>query len=397
MSLPRRVAIALQIDEPYPHHQEVFAGIQQYAQQRGEWELLIDEHPAYAPRWRPEPGGRYDGVIARAGLPMQRRLKRLGIPLVNTHFQERRPGLAGVYADPWAMGRLAAEHLIDRAFRRLCILIDRRHKHSDEICKSFMRRVSDANLSCQVHELLEEPYGDLAYWLRAERSLMDVLTGLTPPVAVLAETAPVARLLVQLARARSWRVPHDMAVLCPHELKAVMTVTPQISSIAPNYERVGYEAAELLDRLMAGDEPPVEPIYVPPRGIIARESTDYFAVDDKVVAAALTFISGRLGKPLRLAQIADAAMVSPRLLQQRFRAALGRSVSDEIRRLRIEGAKRMLADPDRQICEIAILCGFRNSDIMGQVFRRELDMTPRQYRNQVRNSGVGILGRGNAG
>lgn len=384
MSFPRRIAIALQIDEPYPHHQEVFAGIQRYAQEREDWECLIDEHPAYDARRRPKPARRYDGVIARASQSMQRRLRRLGIPLVNTLFQTHLPGLPGAFADPWAMGRLAAEHLIDRAFRRLCVLVDQRHKHSGEICQGFVRRAAEASVSCIVHDLPEEPYEDPANWLRVERSLNNVLAELRPPVGVFAETAPVARLTVQLAQARHWRVPHDMAILCAHNLKTVVSVPPQISSIEPNYERVGYEAAELLDRLMAGNEPPSEPIYVPPRGIIARESTDYFAVDDEVVASALYFVSGRLGRPLRLEDIAEAAMVSPRLLQQRFRAGLGRSVSDEIRRLRIEAAKRMLAESDRQIHEIAVLCGFRNSDIMGQVFRREVGPTPRQYRKQVK-------------
>jgi LacI family transcriptional regulator len=134
---------------------------------------------------------------------------------------------------------------------------------------------------------------------------------------------------------------------------------------------------------MSGKETSHAPIYVPPRGIIARESTDYFAVDDEVVAAALQFISGRLGKPLRVSEIASAVMVSPRLLQQRFHEGLGRGVSDEIRRLRIEAAKRMLTEPGRQIREIAVLCGFRNSDIMCQVFRREVGVNPRQYRAQV--------------
>jgi LacI family transcriptional regulator len=283
------------------------------------------------------------------------------------------------------MGRLAAEHLIDRAFRRLCVLVDRRHKHSCEICQGYVRRAEEANVSCTVHDLPEEPYDDPVCWLRLERSLIEVLEELTPPVAVFAETAPVARLTVQLARARKWRVPHDMAILCAHNLKAVVSVAPQISSIEPNYERVGFEAAGLLDRLMGGGKPPPEPLYVSPRGIIARESTDYFAVEDEVVAAALHFVSGRLGKPLRLKEIAAAVTVSPRLLQLRFRAGLGKSVSAEIRRLRIEAAKRMLAEPDRQIREIAVLCGFRNSDIMGQVFRREVGSTPRQYRKQVRN------------
>ena len=53
--MSRRVAIALQIDEPYPHHQEVLAGIGRDAQEHADWEWLIDEHPAYDARRRREP------------------------------------------------------------------------------------------------------------------------------------------------------------------------------------------------------------------------------------------------------------------------------------------------------------------------------------------------------
>lgn len=384
MGIPRRVAIALQIDQPYPHHQDVFSGIVRYAKECGNWECVIDEHPAYDARRRHGPVTRYDGVIARALPHLQRRLKRQGVPLVNTQFQTSRPELPGVYSDPWSMGRLAAEHLIDRAFRRLSILVDIRHRHSWEICQGFVRRAAVARVSCTVHELPEEPYEDPVHWLRVEATLAKVLKTLTPPVAVFVETAPVARLMVQFAEALKWRIPHEMAILCTHNLKAVVSISPQISSIEPNYERVGYEAARLLDQLMSGKKTSHAPIYVPPRGIIARESTDYFAVDDEVVAAALQFISGRLGKPLRVREIASAVMVSPRLLQERFREGLGRGVSDEIRRLRIEAAKRMLTEPGRQIREVAVLCGFRNSDIMCQVFRREVGVNPRQYRAQVK-------------
>ncbi len=382
--MSRRVAIALNIDEPYPHHQDILSGIGRYAKERGNWVCVIDEHPVYGARRRMEPAQQYDGVIARAQPHLQKRLQRLGIPLVNTVYQTSRPELPGVYSDPWALGRLAAEHLIDRAFRRLHVLVDNRHRHALVIAQEFVRRATASRISCAMHDLPEEPYSDPVYWLRIEKILTKVLKSLEPPVAIFIETAPVARLMIQLAQANTWRVPHEMAILCMHDLKAVVSTPPQISSLESNYEQQGYEAAKMLDRLMSGAKLQSKQVYIPPRRIIARESTDYFAVDDEVVAAALHYISGQLAKPLRLNDIASAAMVSPRLLQMRFSQALGRSVSDEIRRLRIEAAKRMLIEPGRQIREVAMLCGFRNSDIMGQVFRRELGMPPRQYRKQLR-------------
>lgn len=88
-----------------------------------------------------------------------------------------------------------------------------------------------------------------------------------------------------------------------------------------------------MDRLLRGESAPEAPILVPPKGVIVRQSTDFFAVDEPVVAAALRFISGQLAEKLTVDRIADAMGVSPRALQLCFDAALGRPISDEIRRL----------------------------------------------------------------
>ncbi|MFN3168028.1 MAG: substrate-binding domain-containing protein [Phycisphaeraceae bacterium] len=383
MAHTRRIAISLEIDQPYPNHQEVFAGVLEYANERGDWLCLIDEHPGYradtrGPHYRP-----YDGVIARANPQTQRRLEKLGVPLVNTHYQTSRPGLAGVYSDPEACGRLAAEHLIDRGFRRLSVLLDREHVHSAEIVQGFVRCAQERGVPCTEEFFPEHTYLDPAYWLSLEKFLIDWLERLEPPVGLFIELAGTARLLTQLGRANGFHIPQDIAVLSRLNVKSVLEVSPQISSIDDNVTRVGYEAARLLDRLMSGEPVPDQPVLVPPRGIAARESTDYFAVEDEVVAQALRFISARLADPLRVDQVADAIAVSTRSLQKRFSEALGRGVSEEIRRLRLETAKRMLAEPDRQIGRVARLTGFGSPDLMNQVFRRELGMTPSAYRKTL--------------
>lgn len=117
--------------------------------------------------------------------------------------------------------------------------------------------------------------------------------------------------------------------------------------------------------------------------MIARESTDYFAVEDQVVSGAMRFIAANLEHPLRLEHIANEVAVSPRLLQLRFQSALGRGVSAEIRRLRLERVKRLLADPDRPIAAIATQAGFTSPAMLSQVFRRELGTSPSAYRNAL--------------
>ena len=383
MGRERRIAIAMQIDEPYPQHQEVYAGVLQYAREQGGWRCLIDEHPGFDPQRRGDHYRAYDGVIGRATPRLQKRMKHMGVPLVNVHYQTARPGLAGVYPDPEQIGRLTAEHLIERGFRRLSILVDRRHNHSWEVCQAFLRCAQEHDIECTTRDFPEESYLDPHYWVRLERFLLDWLDTLSAPVGLFIELSPVARQMIELSYARGWHVPQQLAVLTQLNLKAVVDVPPQISSVESNYPRVGYEAAALLDRLMAGEPVPAKPILIPPRSVVARESTDYFAVEDQVVAGALRYIAANLSGSLRLPDIADHLAVSSRSLQMHFKQALGRGISEEIRRLRLEAAKRLLADPDPPIGSIASRVGFGSAVVMNQIFRRELGITPGAYRQRA--------------
>lgn len=384
MAKQKNIAIALRLDEPYPHHQRVFEGIQRYATERGDWNCLIDEHPGYRLEKRGPRYPSYDGVIARADEVMQERLKKIGLPFVNTHYQYKRPGVPGVYIDPQGIGTLAAEHLIRRGFKRLCVLVDHRHAHAYATKLSFERFAEEEEIKeCTTLDMGEKTYELAEYWIGLEQQISDLLSQLEPPAGVFVETAPHARLLIQQCLAQGLRVPEDIAVLCQHNLRAIVDVSPRISCVNVNYEIVGYQAAEMLDQLMAGKALKNEHLHLPPVGVIGQESTDYFAVQDAVVAEALQLISSRLTQKLRVDDIAYELAISPSQLKNRFAASLGRGVAEEIRRLRLESAKRMLADGEQQISQIAKACGFTTADTMTQVFRRELGLTPTEYRKKV--------------
>ncbi len=278
---------------------------------------------------------------------------------------------------------MAAEHLIDRGFRRLCIMTDQRHHHSIQAMQAFLQKAAEEEIyDCMVVQMDEESFESPTYWIKLEKLLSEKLKAFEPPIGVYIETAPHARLLVQLGQARGWHIPQDLAVLCQHNLSAVVDVSPQISRMEMNQELVGYKSAELLDQMLSGQPLPPLPIFVPPVGVIGRESTDYYAVSDSLVAEALRYISSRLQQKLRVDDIAYELAVSPSLLKKRFNASLGRGVGQEIRRLRLEIAKRMLIAPERtSISHIAKQAGFGSLDVLNQVFRRETGMTPSAYRN----------------
>ena len=80
--------------------------------------------------------------------------------------------------------------------------------------------------------------------------------------------------------------------------------------------------------------------------------------------------------------MSQAVAAETRTLQLRFRKFLNRPIATEIRRVRIERAKRELAQSKRPLSEIARNVGFGETMRMYEVFRRELGVTPSEYRRQ---------------
>jgi len=58
------------------------------------------------------------------------------------------------------------------------------------------------------------------------------------------------------------------------------------------------------------------------------------------------------------------------------------SVAAEIRRVRIDHAKRLLANSEMSISQIALVTGLGTGHQMARVFRREVKMSPQEYRSQ---------------
>ncbi len=209
------------------------------------------------------------------------------------------------------------------------------------------------------------------------------MAGWEPPVGVYVGQEVCGRLVVQAGHRRGWRVPEDVAVvagkneetLCEHP-------RPSLTSVEVGYDRIGYAAAELLDRLMAGHAPPAAPARVPPHGLVVRESTDFFAVDDPVVAAALAFIAANCHRRIGPVDVAAAVGAGTRTLQNYFRAAIQRPVATEIRRVRVERAKRELAVGDRPLAAVARAVGFGTVQRLYEVFLREVGISPGRYRQQ---------------
>ncbi|NQU22801.1 MAG: helix-turn-helix transcriptional regulator [Candidatus Nealsonbacteria bacterium] len=105
-------------------------------------------------------------------------------------------------------------------------------------------------------------------------------------------------------------------------------------------------------------------------------------VDEEIVSTAIQFILQNAQKSVGVDEVAAAACTSRRTLETRFEQHLGRTVSAEIRRVRIDHAKRLLAGSKMSIAQIAQVVGFGTAQYMARVFRREADVSPSEYRRQ---------------
>jgi LacI family transcriptional regulator len=161
-----------------------------------------------------------------------------------------------------------------------------------------------------------------------------------------------------------------------------MHPSPSLSSIDFGFDRIGRQAAELLDKLMRGAKPPREPIICPPAELVLRESSDIYAVDDPIVAEAMRFIAEHVHEPIQVQDVAERVPASRRSLERRFRLHLDRSIADEITRLRLERAKRLLVETFEPLKSLARSCGFTGPKQMWKVFRRVEGISPGQYRRK---------------
>lgn len=380
---PRRVAVYLSLSTE--HGRGILRGIARFFHQRPEITVLKFSDPrtydAAALRRL-----RLDGIIARVA---QRRnatvLVSLNLPVVNVSGQIATPRLPLINTDDVRVGELALRHLHGRAYRNFAYCGNTTHLGSLLRYRGFCAEARRLGVPAAIpRHILPQgdqnaPYSDatrarLATWLKT----------LPTPVGLLGFTDRVALELDEACARIGLRVPEDVAILgVGNDLARVEFAHVALSSIQLNTQNIGLLAAEKLQAMMDGSDLSTKEILVSPQKIVTRRSTDRFAVEDEVVAVGLDHIREHVGNTIYVEDVARAAGVTRRVLELRFRAALGTSVYAEAQRQHFERALELMTEPTLTLGEIAYASGFESPSVFAQAFRRCHGTTPSEYRKKL--------------
>jgi LacI family transcriptional regulator len=382
-----RPQVALLIESSRAYGRGLLQGIARYVREHGPWSIFHQERRASDPPPAWLKGWRGAGVIARIeDHQLAAAIRRLGVPVVDVRGLLLDPGLPLVETDDEAVVRLAAEHLRERGFRQFAFCGFPGANYSDTRSELFSRLMAEAGCDCHVYvppvrlkstaSFEQEQHGliyevDVARWIAA----------LPKPIGLLACNDIRGQQVLNVCRQIGVAVPDEVAVLGVDNDEVLCDLAdPPLSSVIPNTGRIGYEAAALLDKMMAGQPAPQEAVFVPPRGIATRRSTEVLAIEDRHIAAAVRYIREHACEGIGVPDLLAAVPLSRSVLERRFAALVGRAPKAEILQVQLHRARELLAGTDFPLNVIAEKAGFKHPEYFHAIFKKKTGTTPGRYR-----------------
>ena len=375
-------------------HRQILNGILRYAHQHGPWEFhmitgLFEEQGIRRTK-------EWDCTGAIAFTDTKAHVSAVLAASVPVVFINPPSTLTGannplshhccVIRDHAAVGRSGADYFLDRQYTNFAYVGDVKNMPwSSDRAIGFVGRVFEQGFSCEVYPALPKSERD-DFGVESKR-LRTWLKRLPKPEAIMAARDQRARQILETCMDEGISVPHEIAMLgVGNDEILCETTTPSLSSIELDGENTGYDCAKLLDERMsdlgAARRPCV--LSLSQARVITRRSTDTSCVSDPLMAKAMAFIHASLGSPITVADVARHLNVSRRLLEMKARNAIGRTVCDEIQRIRLNRARSLLRNTKMTVSEVAATCGFYDPSHLGLWFRKTFRLTPTAFRASFR-------------
>ena len=210
------------------------------------------------------------------------------------------------------------------------------------------------------------------------------------------------------AAGRSWTLPPARAALIAAGAPITLSITTTITCCSALFSPRDYAPPEAPLRVLDMSPLARELIlacraYGPEVTALSREGCQLFDTlhmlatraaaaanemwmpvgQSQAVCAALEITEARISEALNFGEIAQAVGLTERTLARRFHDELGMPWRDCLRRLRIIRAVEALADPERQITQIAMDVGYSSSSAFNSAFLDFMGQTPTGFRAEL--------------
>ena len=382
----KRPKVVLRINISDKYGRGIVRVISNYRQQFGQWYIVhqnMEDYDSTDYDFVPDGPDKWvvDGIITD-NCQVPEMVKQHGIPVIAWSCFQDFYDMPKIEADCQAIAEMAFEHFMDRNFSQLAYCgfegMDWVVKRGEYFAKCASTRGID------VARYQVKAPKDRSFW-EEELDKMGVwLNSLPQPLGLLTCNDDCARLVINACQSASIGVPDNVAVLgIDNDDMVCLPIDPMLSSIALDFEKAGFEAAGLLDKLMRDQEKSANQcIAIRPTHVKVRRSTDTFAVGDPIVKSALQYIRDHSHKVISVPDVVGMAHMSRRGLEYRFKKVLGRSINKVIRTQRVMKITDMLIETNLPISQIAHKLGFSSTEHISRFFGKEKGMSPSEFRNK---------------
>jgi LacI family transcriptional regulator len=379
---PPHVALIIETSKVYGR--EILLGISRYLTLHGPWSVFThergqnDSDPTWLARWNG------DGIITRShDLKLCRKAHKRGIAVVSLRHLLEQPDFPTVFADQRLIGERVAAHFITRGFRNFgyCGVAGEKRWERQRFA-AFTRSVETSGGACNEYKPTYMVDAE-TNWEREQAAMISWLNGLPKPVGIMAAHDSQGVQILDACRRAGIHVPDEVAVVSVDNDPVLCELaSPPLSSLDQNAQKLGFEAAALLDRMMRGEKVESWNYFFEPGEVLTRQSSDVFAVKDPNVSKAARFIRENACREIDSKAIARAAGQSRRALEKKFKTSTGRTPMEEVHAMRLRRIKQLLTETDYILPIIAEQSGFAYHEYMSRFFKKQTGMTPGDYRRK---------------
>ncbi|WP_299359982.1 DNA-binding transcriptional regulator [uncultured Parabacteroides sp.] len=380
------IKILLLTDFSSGYGRSLLEGVVRYAREAGPWafyrmplyyrELHGDEGVV---RWAEEWGA--DAIIAQLTDVDLDILNRLDIPIIVQNYKERYHGLSNLTGDYYGTGVMAASFFIRKGYKAFAYYGFLDTVWMRERGEGFRDTVADHGYP--VYVLDDDGQMSGGQWNFDAERVSRWLLDLPKPVALFACDDYYALQITEVCKMYNIDIPGDIAVLGVDNDNLLCNISdPSLSSIELDVENGGYEVGKLLHQFIEKKiTAPVDVIIKPVR-IVARGSTERFAVSDKYIGHVLDYIDENYRNPLSVDDLIRIIPYSRRVLEKKFKGETGMSVYQYIQQQRIDKFASLLIATHLPLVEAAANAGFTDYKNISRIFVKMKGMTPLQYRKR---------------